>query len=229
MSTIHYNKVLFTSTSKMLYKKSEVHTSYTEYNKVLYNVPIIKDVVHTKVKYLDLNLVKPQRAGIVLYTQINGIIHLGFGIDNMSKDITDFGGRVNYRKNKDGNVITGAIREFMEETLYIFSAIDKKDIEECHVIHDKNNLIVFMHIDINPDDVSCVFEHKFTQASLLYNIYKENFINSAKKGKQCLYPEVSAIVWLPSYEFNYKLCLPNIFFSRVRDFLLRAGDFLHEL
>lgn len=182
-------------------------------------------ICRSKVKNIDLTSVKPQRAGVVLYTFIENNLYLGFGIDNKSKEITDFGGHVYYKQNKDGNVINGALREFHEETLNIFSEFHSSVINECEVLYDESNLIIFLHIDINPHKISSCFNDKFNFVSIMNNINKNNQLSS----KNIAEPEVSSIIWLDSYEFYNKLNSSGFFFSRVRNFLSKAGDFLNHL
>jgi len=53
------------------------------------------------------------RVGIVPYTWINGILHIGLGLDSRYKEITDFGGKCDFC---DQTLLSTAIREYVEET-----------------------------------------------------------------------------------------------------------------
>lgn len=57
-----------------------------------------------------------QRSGVVPYVVFGNTIYFLFGIDKNTKELTDFGGGV--KKGED--VLTGALREFREETSRVF-------------------------------------------------------------------------------------------------------------
>jgi hypothetical protein len=169
------------------------------------NIPI-----KSTVKNINLDCVKPERAGIIIYTVIDGAFYMGLCVDAKSHDLTDAGGRVNYET--DHNVIQGAIREFEEETLGIFDPIEFDDIKDCPVIYDDQNLIIFMHINIDPNLVSKVFHESYLQTPKRRN-----------------YPEVCGVTWLTWEEFQYCLHHNGILYSRVQRFLKRVGDFSYLL
>src|SRR5258708_15542441 len=98
-----------------------------------------------KVKNINLNVVKPQRGGFILYTKKWNEIYFGLGIDTITGEITDWAGGISYKEGYDKNVIDGAIREFTEETLGIFGTITYEDVEECLAIYNSSNLIIFKY------------------------------------------------------------------------------------
>lgn len=165
--------------------------------------------IKTTVKNINLECVRPERAGIILYTKIDGAVYMGFCVDSKSHDLTDAGGRVN---ESDSNVIEGAIREFEEETLEIFDPIKFNDIKDCPVIYDDQNLIIFMHINVDPNMVSQAFY--------------ESYLKTPKRRN---YPEVCAITWITWEEFQYCLNKNGIIYFRVQKFLKRVGDFSYLL
>lgn len=162
-------------------------------------------VTKTIVQNLDLNIVKPRRAGVIIYTVHNEITYFGLALDSRTHDLTDFGGTIIYKIDK--NVITGALREFEEETLNIFETITFEDIKSYPVIYDKNNLIIFIHLNIDPDLISKSFNEKY-----------KSVINSE-------IPEVCSITWLTWPEFQHSIIQRGIIYFRVQKFLNRAGDF----
>ena len=176
-------------------------------------------VIKTTVANLDLQHVLPQRAGIIMYTSVDGAIYFGLGLDSRTHDLTDFGGRIYYPSDKD--VVQGALREFREETLDIFETIKREDIMKCPVIYDDNNLIIFVHINIDPNLVCKVFNLKYEQTISSC----ENAVG--RKNKR--YPEVCGITWLSWEEFQHSINSKDIMFSRVRKFLTRANDFSYLL
>lgn len=178
----------------------------------------LSPVVKTTVQNLNLDCVKPQRAGVIMYTVFNGTTYFGVGLDSKTHDITDFGGGVVYKIDK--NVIYGALREFDEEILSCIKPLTPDDVQNCPVIYDSNNLIIFVHITVNPDEMCRVFNNKYNA------IIKANSKAELRKPKD---PEVCAITWLTWEEFQYSIKSKNIMFTRVRNFLQRAEDFSYLL
>src|SRR6185437_730049 len=99
-------------------------------------------IIKSVVKDVDLKLVKPPRAGLILYTRVKGDLWFGLGVDRQSGELTDFGGGVSYKRRHDEHVIAGALREFNEETLNILK-LTMDDVKDCPVLYDNNMLIMF--------------------------------------------------------------------------------------
>ena len=184
-------------------------------NKTDKRTPVIK----TTVQNLNLDCVKPQRAGVIIYTVVNGSTYFGFGLDSKTHDLTDFGGGVIYKV--DGNAIIGALREFEEETLGIFEPVSIEDIKQCPVIYDNHNLIIFIHMNIDPDTTCLAFHEKYRRTM---NI---NMMDDQKRRHRD--PEVCGITWLTWEEFQLSIKEKGIMFSRVQRFLTRAEDFSYLL
>lgn len=197
---------------------SKSQTGYLENQSQRYNKRVgrHKPVIKTTIQNLNLECVKPQRAGVIIYTVINGAIYFCLGLDSKTHDLTDFGGGVVYKT--DGNVVSGALREFTEETLDIFETITIEDIKQCPVIYDENNLIIFIHMNIDPDTTCFVFHEK----------YKKIVAGSNTKRKY-REPEVCGFTWLTWEEFQHSIKEKGIMFSRVQRFLSRADDFSYLL
>lgn len=209
-------------------------------NRTVRKIPIIK----TTVQNLNLEYVKPQRAGIIIYTVINGSIYFGLGLDAKTHDLTDFGGGVIYKT--DLNVIRGALREFEEETLEIFDPITFDDIKQCPVIYDNDNLIIFVHMNIDPDTTCVAFNTKYkqiinTNRSLpirkgrhtddIGSPVRDTTTGAGRQYHQCKIkdPEVCGITWLTWEEFQRSINEQGIIFARVQRFLARAEDFSYLL
>jgi hypothetical protein len=169
-------------------------------------IPVIK----TTVKNLNLDYVKPQRAGIIMYTVCKDATYFGLGLDDRTHDLTDFGGTVRYKLNE--NAITGALREFQEETLEIFEPLTKDMIQNCPVIYDECNLIIFVHVQVDPDSACKAFNEK-------YRSLADKF--------PC--PEVCGIMWLSWEEFRRNIKEHGDLYPRVQKFLSRADDFSYLL
>ena len=155
-----------------------------------------------RVNNVDLNKVKPIRGGVIIYTLYNNNIFFGLGIDSKTHDITDFGGGISYKKDK--NVILGSIREFNEETLNIFDDISFEELQECPVIYDNNLLLLFLRVNINPNDISNYF----------LEIYK----------KTKLKKEVCSITWFSLDEFIHIIKNSKILFYKIKNLLNKSKN-----
>lgn len=169
-------------------------------------------VVRKLVKDIDLLTTKPHRAGVIIYTIYNNQLYFGLGVDTNSAELTDFGGGVSYKDNRDKNVIYGALREFEEETLGIFGEINYNDYFNCMALYNNNNLIIFKLMDVNPVLVRNLFLHQYDLS------IKNNIL-----------PEVCDIKWLTSTEFKEIISKRGAMFHRVQNFLQQSGDFFRFL
>ena len=170
----------------------------------LNKLPLINNTNQvTYVHKLDLNLNKPKRGGVILYTVINKQIFFGLGVDKKYNELTDFSGGIS---RKDATAIDGALREFCEETEGLFSI--KENVMHSPVIVDKHNLIMFLYTDEHPDDITY------------------NFQAQEKTHKS----EIKDIVWVTEQELKLaiQLNLPYIY-SRLRNFLAKFGNFYDYL
>lgn len=166
-------------------------------------------VYKKKVNEIDLIVVRPHRAGVILYTKINNIIYFGIGVDTITKEYTDFGGGISYKEKYDKNVITGALREFNEETLDIFGEVTYDDVSDSLAIYDYHNLIIFKYTNQNMQLIETSFRDT-------YNYYIKNNLDD---------PEVCDIKWLSMNEFKLQISTRNNMFFRIKNFLQKAGDF----
>lgn len=107
-----------------------------------------KNCERTYVYNLNLSNLNIERGGVILYTFIDNNIYFGFGVDNKSKDLTDFGGGI---KKRDGNAIRGCLREFQEESLGIFKKLTYDDVKMSPVIYNRHSMIIFIkhNLDCN--------------------------------------------------------------------------------
>ena len=166
-----------------------------------------------KLRYINFNKTRVQRAGFILYTLYKGNIYFMIGIDSKTHELTDFAGTVKYKF--DRHVLSGAIRELQEETLDVFEPVTYDDVKECITIYDNNNLVIFMPISLDPDTICREFNERYREA-----VERKKF-NSE--------PEVCGITWLDIDEFMYHIKNPGVIYSRVQNLLLKAGDFLKLL
>jgi len=203
------NYITESSSEDSVIKKKDIY-KYSHYNKFEKKEPKESKSLVKKclVKDLDLNVVKPQRAGVIMYTKINDLLYFGLGVDTLSGEYTDFGGGISYKDKNDKNVIEGALREYNEETLGIFGNLNYNDVVDCNVIYNYHNLILFRYVAVDFDNIL-----------LQFNIEYNNKI------KQGILPEVCNIKWLTLKEFKDVVATRGKIFHRVQCFLQLAGDF----
>lgn len=209
------------------------------------------------VKDINVEVIKPQRGGVIIYTCVGNNIYFGMGLDSRTHDLTDFGGRIKYRT--DGNAIRGALREFREESLEIFDTLSVEDVKHCPVLCDSDDLIIFIYVEqpvstnlqyppgilipntctqttCDSDSNLDAGSHDFRATGEIHemctntdepDIISHNFHIKYKESMTKQSPEVCAITWLSVQEFQSCIQERGIIFERVRDFLGRAGDFYH--
>lgn len=155
---------------------------------------------------IDLRKVKPSRAGIIVYTTYRDRVLFCMGTDTATKDLTDFGGGINYKKDFDA--VGGAIREFGEESLNVFGKLDRKDLNNCLAVYSDNIMIIFVRINVFPKVISSIFKER------------------VKNEKN---PEVSKLSWLTTDQLYQYIRNENVdgvsMYSKVRTLLFYAGNF----
>lgn len=140
-----------------------------------------KDIAESSIDYIkdvDWTKVKPQRGGVVPYTVRDGEVYFGLGIDTKTGDITDFGGGIRYKK--DGDAVTGSLREFMEESLCIFGAYNMETVKNTVVVYTDSIMIIFLHFDVDMEQVNEIFDSRVRISR---------------------YSEISSLIWLPKSAF----------------------------
>lgn len=167
-------------------------------------------VIKTIVKDLNMDYVKPQRAGVIIYTVHQGTTYVCLGLDSNSHELTDFGGSVKYKV--DITPVVGALREFEEETLSIFDTISPDDVKQCPVLYDDQNMIIFVNLCVDPECTCIAFNNKYKIT------VEKNEI-----------PEVCGMTWLTWKDFQDIIRNESPLYSRVKSFLRRAGNFSYLL
>ena len=171
---------------------------------------VYHDVAQKTVKDVDQQRVRPQRGGVLVYTEIDGKKYYGFGMDSKYHELTDFGGHIKYKWDK--TVISGALREFHEESLGVFGSFSIGDslIQDSHCIYDNHLFIIFL---------------KVTVPSL--EEINERFEERLKNTKD---PEVCKIVWLSEEKLLKEIdCQSRILYSNVKDVLEMGKGFTEYL
>ena len=122
---------------------------------------------------IDSILLKPKRAGVIIYSQIQDQLLFAMGIDSSSGNITDFGGTVEY--NKDKRAINGGLRELKEESQGVFGNLNPNQIQDCLTAYSEEMMISFIHLTLDPIKITSEFNQKVSK---------------------CTDPEIEEIVWL---------------------------------
>src|SRR5438132_13197355 len=113
-------------------------------------------VKRCRVKNVPLHCIKPVRAGVILYTIVEDQVLFGLGVDSKTGELTDFGGGIKYKLDKDP--IGGALREFHEETLNIFSKINRSMIGDCLTLFDERIMIIFVGVNCNSKEACDLYQ-----------------------------------------------------------------------
>ena len=164
---------------------------------------------------INVDVVKPERGGVIIYTVWNGLIYFGFGLDSQTHEVTDLAGRIHYSKGE--NCIEGSIREFNEESLRIFDFdinSEAKSIMESPVIYDDKNIIIFLRTSLTPNQVSSAFDKAFRDLQERDEKYPS---------------ENCAMIWLSYTELREKIKTKKSFYSRTSTFLKKAGPLISIL
>lgn len=101
------------------------------------------DIIVDYVRNFNVNK-KIIRAGVLLYTYENNQLYIGFGIDRVYNEYTDFGGKVELR---DKDAIYAALRELKEESngLYQFTP---NEVQKNLILYNNKTLIIFIHVNM---------------------------------------------------------------------------------
>ena len=99
---------------------------------------------------------KFERAGVIIYTKINGVKHFCLGVDSKYGTLTDFGGGV---KNCE-TFTQAAARELKEESLSVFNFKPSDIYKYSDIVYDKNMAIMFLRVKISDISKSVIQFHK---------------------------------------------------------------------
>jgi len=133
---------------------------------------------------ITLSSIRTDHAGVIPYTIVNGKVYLLLARHKFSGDLGDFGGGV----KKEETTLKGAIREYFEESNYIF-VNEKADLDHSVAIVDDKMAILFLYID----------------QKWFYNAEKTF---ERQKKRDSMYPscqpgtdEISEILWVTEEQF----------------------------
>ena len=161
-----------------------------------------------KLRDINLDTYKPKRGGCIPYLIAESDIYFCVGMDSKFKELTDFGGGISYKKNKDENFKNGALREFREETLGVFDSVDMSNIDNSVVVCSDSSSIIFIPVKVDMNKIVNEFNKR---------------INKAKNS------EISSIIWLDIKNFNEMLRDRDSNFYKVTRFTLLHSDDFYSL
>lgn len=95
----------------------------------------------------DSSLVRPHRGGMLPYTIIKGEVHILFGVDRASGELSDFGGG----RKLNETLITTALREGKEETLDLI-VVNESQVDNFPIVSKKAIGIIFIPIEAEAID-----------------------------------------------------------------------------
>lgn len=91
---------------------------------------------------LTLGSYRPLRSGIIPYQLIGGELFFYLGVDRKYQEYSDFGGSL--KKKEDP--ISGAIREFKEETYEVFDRLRREEIKKSIAVYSSQTLVIFYRL-----------------------------------------------------------------------------------
>jgi len=151
------------------------------------------------------------RAGIIPYTEQNGILFFAFGLDCNIASLGDFGG---HYEPSDNDLLDTAIREYREESLNVFGSITRDSLKNCYAFEGPETIEILLHVT-----------PPFYQ-------YTEIFNNIIKDHKQ---HEIQNIIWLSrrqllnvidSQEASFAGTKIYHMYNRIYDCLLKYRNYL---
>ncbi len=119
-------------------------------------------VYFNRVRDVDWRQTRSQRAGAIVYTIITGELKFCLGIDQNFGNITDFGGHV--QSTTDKTAVAGGLREYYEETLGVFGEFTPDQVADCLVAYRHDMMIMFIHLDVDPEAASQAFDKRSLKA-----------------------------------------------------------------
>lgn len=183
------------------------------------------EVTVTTVSKINTELIRPKRAGVVVWTWWDNVKYFGFGSDWSTGELTDFGGMIKYSKKKyhkydnnnkyDVNVIAGALREYREETLNIFGKVHKSTLDSSLVLFNRNMLIIFLYLEVDPAYSYEYFHYQLSKMDR-HEIRDLKWIS-----EDILMQKVGDNK--PSFDCPLRM------YDKVRDLLFYAGNFYNKL
>lgn len=174
--------------------------------------------VHT-LNLEDSSIKNIPRAGVLFYTFINGKLHICFGRDASTRELTDFGGG---RRNNE-SPIKCAIREGNEESRYAFSEIRTEQVQGFFCLYSSHMLIIFIPV-ASPNEMDI---RKITDE----NFNSKQFLNKRQVRARC-FNEITELVWLEESEVDNLLFSQrptHQMFAKVRRFIYSCTEFSQSI
>lgn len=159
----------------------------------------------------DMVIKNIPRAGIVFYSFINDELHICFGRDKKTGELTDFGGTRIERTGESS--VRCAVREGNEESRFAFSKLNTDQVQGFCCLYSSNMLIIFVPV-VSPDiaiDIREITKQNFDDS---------RFLNSHQR-RDRRYNEISELVWLDESQINNLFSDEPVIqmYSKVRRFI----------
>lgn len=152
-----------------------------------------------------------KRAGVIVYTIRDGLIYFGLGVDADYGALTDFSGGIRYSIE---DTLTGALREFQEESLGVFGDISREQLDSSLAVYSESMMTIFIYVHCDMNQICSIFQNSY--------VIENN-------------PEIREIQWLTKRQFFNKIHQkdPHLMYHKVYELLSKAyqehGDFVYFL
>lgn len=200
----------------LLLNYSHYLSTFNTINKGIYENARFSTI--NKLNFNDPYIQKIHRAGIIYFSFIDGELHLCFGRDKKSGDITDFSGL----KKKFETPIECALREGCEESRRVFGYINPDQVSKYVCLYSTQMLIIFVPV-IAPTGIDI---RKLTSE----NFNNKNFLNSRQLTNPC-YNEISELLWFGESEISniFSLKSNHKMYTKVRRFIYSCRPFSENI
>jgi 8-oxo-dGTP pyrophosphatase MutT (NUDIX family) len=163
------------------------------------------------------------RCGMIPYLHVNGRLHLCFGKDRRTGDLTDFGGG----KMVSETIVQAALREGYEESRCVFQQAKLEDIMSSTCLFNRRMFIILIDSQLffpalSPTEIlekSCEF------------FDEETFLSSQHASKK-QYMEMESIIWIPEDLLKTTLIDNGYqvkFYTVVRKFIKSCPSFTQSI
>ncbi len=160
--------------------------------------------------YLDLSSghflkkLQPERGGVIMIkdnaSNKDGLL-FGFGRDTKTREVTDFAG---HSKHTDSNIVYTALREFKEETLWIFD-VSMDVLRSCNMYICRTDAVIMLPVSFSTQEMSVEYNKRFL-----------HYVNNGRR------TEVSELLWFRERQITHVM-KHRRFYKRVENMLSGCG------
>ena len=167
-----------------------------------------------KLDFTDSFIANIPRAGIIYFTFIDNKLHMCFGRDRKTGDLTDFSGMKKTRETP----VSCALREGYEESRMVFGEVSEFQIRQFICLYSTQMLIIFVPVVAPPGaDVIKITQHNFET---------KHFLSPRQRNYRC-FNEISELVWLNETQISnlFSLNPRQKLYLKVRRFIYSCRQF----